>query len=300
MLIECVPNLSEGRRLAVVDACAHDIATTPHVRLLDYSADAAHNRSVFTFVGRPEDVRAAMLRVVERAIAAIDLRTARGVHPRIGAVDVVPFVPLGETPMSDCVALARRVGAEIATRFALPVYLYEEAARTSERRRLEDIRRGEFEGLALKMETPAWRPDYGPAAPHPTAGATVVGARPFLVAFNVNLATDRVDIARAIAAAVRERGGGLPAVKALGLPIEGGTRAQVSMNLTDITRTTMRDAFERVRREAAAHGVGIAESELIGLIPEAALGGARAEDLRLKNFSPERTLEVQLARFGDL
>ncbi|MDR1988936.1 MAG: glutamate formimidoyltransferase [Acidobacteriaceae bacterium] len=291
MLIESVPNLSEGRRVEVVDACARDIAATPDVRLLNYSADASHNRSVFTLLGHAAALHEALGRVVERAIHRIDLREARGVHPRIGAVDVVPFVPIGETTMDECVALARTFAQDIAERFQLPVYLYERAALRPERRRLEDIRRGEFEGLAAKMTNAVWRPDYGPSVPHPTAGATVVGARPFLVAYNINLATDRIDLARAIATTIRERDGGLPAVKALGLAIDGGRRAQVSMNLTDITRTTMRDVFERVTMEAARLGIKIAESELIGLIPKAALGGATADDLRLHDFSPDRMIE---------
>jgi glutamate formiminotransferase len=228
------------------------------------------------------------------AVHTIDLRMHRGEHPRLGAIDVVPFIPLGETTMSECVELARDVGQSIAERLGVPVFLYEEAASREDRRRLEDIRRGQFEGLAAKMTRPEWAPDFGPAKPHPTAGATVVGARQALIAFNVNLGTDRLDVARRIAAAVRERTGGLPNVKALGLLLPHRGIAQVSMNLTDYRRTPIQTAFDRVVAEASRSGVNVLESELVGLIPEAALAGTTAAHLRLHGFTENQILERRL------
>jgi glutamate formiminotransferase len=228
------------------------------------------------------------------AVHTIDLRTHRGEHPRIGAVDVVPFIPLGGTTMAECVELAREVGQAIAERLKVPVYLYEEAASRDARRRLEDIRRGQFEGLSSKMTEPEWAPDFGPAAPHPTAGATVVGARRALIAFNVNLATDRLETARRIAAAVRASSGGLPSVKALGLALPDRHIVQVSMNLTNFEQTPIEVVFERVAAEAAKAGVAVLESEIVGLIPEAALSGTTASDLQLRGFSEDRILERRL------
>ncbi len=275
-----MPNVSEGRRPAIVDRMARAVRAVPGVRLLDRSSDPAHNRSVFTLVGEPDPLANAALALAERAVADIDLRYHTGVHPRIGALDVLPFVPLDDTPMAACVALARRTGAAIAGRWGVPVYLYEDAAAAPERRRLEDVRRGGLEGLAARIAEPAWWPDFGPRALHPTAGACAVGARKLLVAFNVNLATTRLDVARAIAATIRERGGGLPAVKALGLPLADRGIVQVSMNLTDVDRTPMPVAFQAVSREAARRGVAVAGSEVIGLVPRAALAGATPEDLQ--------------------
>jgi glutamate formiminotransferase len=294
-LIECVPNISEGRRLAVVEGLAERIQSVPGVRLLDHSSDPAHNRSVFTMVGERQALKIAVLDVAWLAVHTIDLRTQRGEHPRIGAVDVVPFIPLGDTAMSECVELAREVGESIAQRLSVPVYLYEEAASRDSRRHLEDIRRGQFEGLAAKMRETDWAPDFGPVAPHPTAGATVVGARQALIAFNVNLATDRLDIARRIAARVRERGGGLSAVKALGLTLSNRGIVQVSMNLTNFVQTPIEMAFDRVVAEATKSGVEVLESELVGLIPEAALSGTTPAHLRLAAFSESQILERRLA-----
>jgi glutamate formiminotransferase len=241
--------------------------------------------------GAAPAVREAVLALVDDAVRTIDLRSHRGAHPRLGAVDVVPFVPLGETPMSDCIALAHEVGRTIAEQFNIPVFFYERAARTPARRRLEDIRRGQFEGLAEKLTHLEWQPDFGPSTPHPSAGAMVVGARPFLVAYNVNLATDRLDIAKAIAAIVRERDGGLPAVKALGLALPDRGLVQVSMNLTDVSRTPMGVVFDRIVDEAGRRGVQVLESELIGLVPEAGLAGTTPEHLRLRDFTPARIIE---------
>jgi glutamate formiminotransferase len=293
-VIESIPNVSEGRRPEVVAAIAAAIADTRGVLLLDHSADPSHNRSVYTMAGSAASLREAILALFPVALAHIDLRTHRGEHPRIGAVDVVPFVPLGATTMAGCVDLARSVGREIAERFDLPVYLYEEAALRPDRRRLEQIRRGQFEGLASRITRPEWTPDYGPSAPHPTAGAVVVGARMPLIAFNVNLASDRLDIAQAIARAVRESSGGLACVKALGLRLEHLGIVQVSMNLTNFERTSIEAVFDAVVREADRHGVAVRESELIGLLPAAALRNTSAAHLKLTRFSPRQVLENRL------
>lgn len=297
-LIECVPNLSEGRRSKFVDGLADGLQEIDDLALLDYSADASHHRSVYSLAGSAAALHEAIMIITARAIAAIDLRRHRGEHPRIGAVDVVPFIPLGSTPMAECVALAQSVGRALADRFALPVYLYEEASSRPARRRLENIRRGEFEGLAAKMTDPEWAPDFGPCVPHPTAGATVVGARRALIAFNVNLATDRLDVARHIARSIRESSGGLPCVKALGLSLADRGIVQVSMNLTDYERTPLPAVFDRVTSEAARHGVEVLESELIGLIPAAALAATTADHLKLHHFTERQVLEVQLRRLG--
>ena len=293
-LIESIPNLSEGRRPEIIDAIAAAVAATPGVRMLDRSSDAAHNRTVLTYAGEPEVVRAATLALYGAALEAIDLREHHGEHPRIGAVDVVPFVPLEGATMADCVALARQVAADVGARFDLPVYLYEDAAVDPGRRQLEDIRRGQFEGLAAKMASPGWAPDAGPASPHATAGATVIGARMPLIAFNVNLASDRLDVARRVAAAVRHSSGGLRHVKAMGVLLEHRGIAQVSMNLTNYEKTPIARVFEFVRREAARYGVGVLESEIVGLVPQAALLAAAEYYLQIDGFRPELVLEHRL------
>ncbi len=289
-MIEAIPNISEGRRPDVVRSIADAAATVPGAALLDCSSDASHHRSVITLAGRADPLREALLRLCEAAIARIDLRVHRGAHPRIGAVDVVPFVPLDGTPMAACVDLARSTAAALAARFDLPVYLYAEAAARPDRERLELIRRGGFEGLPGKLGSAAGTPDHGPARPHPTAGATAVGARRPLIAFNVNLASSNVAAARAIAQAVRERDGGLPAIKALGLRLAERERApvQVSMNLTDYRRTGIAAAVARVTAEAAARGIGVTGTELVGLAPAAARAGA-------ESFVPlDQTIEARL------
>ncbi|MEA2599634.1 MAG: glutamate formiminotransferase / 5-formyltetrahydrofolate cyclo-ligase [Acidobacteriota bacterium] len=274
--LECVPNVSEGRRPEVVARLAAAASSPPGVRLLDVSSDPDHNRSVLTLAGDAEGLFQGLLTLYEVALAEIDLTRHQGVHPRVGAVDVVPFVPLGDTPMAEAVATAERLAAEVARRFGLPVYLYERAARSPERAALAAIRRGQFEGLQDRMADPRWAPDFGPARVHPTAGVTVIGARFFLIAFNAVLDTPDVAVARAIARKVRESGGGLPAVRAMGVYLASRGRAQVSMNLVDFRRTPLLRVLERVREEAAALGAGVVESELIGLMPaEAALGVAR-------------------------
>jgi glutamate formiminotransferase len=294
-MIECIPNVSEGRRPDVVEALAETIRSTDGAILLDYSADASHNRSVFTFIGEAAALRAAVLKLFGAAIDAIDLRTHRGGHPRLGAVDVVPFVPLRGATMDECVRLSRQAGADVARAFEIPVFLYEEAATSPMRRRLETIRRGQFEGLAAKMDSADWRPDFGPPGPHLTAGATVIGARRPLIAFNVNLASTRPEIARAVATAVRFSSGGLPAVKAMGVRLEDGI-VQVSMNVTDYTTTPLTQVFEAVQREAARHGVDVRDSEIVGLVPKDALSAADAVRLRVRGFGPDRILEERIVR----
>jgi glutamate formiminotransferase len=293
-IIEAIPNVSEGRRREVVERFAEAIRTAPGVRLLDYSSDASHNRSVFTLVGDRDGVKGAILALFQAAVAAIDLRTHQGEHPRLGAVDVVPFVPIEGVTMDDCVALARDVASAVADRFKVPVYLYEEAASSPARRNLEDIRRGEFEGLAAKMASAGWAPDYGPARPHESAGASVIGARMPLIAYNINLNTDRVDVAKKIAAAVRFSTGGLRYVKAMGVKVDDRNLAQVSMNLTNYQKTPIFRVFEMVKREAGRYGVSVLESEIVGLVPSAALISAAEFYLQLERFGPEQILENKL------
>ena len=293
-VIECVPNVSEGRRGDVVERLAAAVRDVDGARLLDYSSDASHNRSVFTLAGEAAPLKTALLALFAEAVRAIDLRAHRGEHPRLGAVDVVPFVPIEGVTMEDCVRLANDVAAEVAARFGIPVYLYEEAARTPTRRNLEDIRRGEFEGLEAKMKSDGWAPDYGPAAPHPSAGAAVIGARMPLIAYNINLDTDRLDVAKKIAAAIRQSSGGFRYVKAAGFKLEDRGIVQVSMNLTNYEKTPIFRVFETVKREAERYGVSVLESEIVGLVPSAALVGAAEFYLRLAGFSPEQVLENKL------
>src|SRR3954469_7984264 len=294
MLIECVPNVSEGRRPEIVEAMADAIRAIPGVRLLDFSSDPSHNRSVFTLAGDAEGVERAVLALFERATAEVDLRTHRGEHPRLGAVDVVPFVPIEGVTMAECVALAKKVGAEVAARFQIPVYLYEDASTNPARKNLEDIRRGEFEGLSAKMATAGWTPDFGPSAPHPSAGATVIGARMPLIAYNINLATDRLDVAKKIAAAIRQSSGGYRFVKAMGIRLEDRGIVQVSMNLTNFEKTPIFRVFETVKREAERYGVAVLESEIVGLVPSAALHAAAEFYLQIEGFKPDQVLEHKL------
>ena len=297
-VIECVPNVSEGRRPDVIEKMADAIRAAPGVRLLDHSSDVSHNRSVFTFAGDRGAVEAAVLALFERAIADVDLRQHRGEHPRLGAVDVVPFVPIEGVTMADCVEIAKSIGATVAERYNVPIYLYEEASANAARKNLEDIRRGEFEGLAEKMRTEGWAPDFGPASPHPTAGASVVGARMALIAYNINLATDRLDVAKKIAAAIRQSSGGFRFVKAAGFNLADRGIVQVSMNLTNYEKTPIFRVFETVKREAARYGVSILESEIVGLVPSAALNAAAEFYLQIEGFKPEQVLENKLRSQG--
>ena len=293
-IIECVPNISEGRNTDTINRLADALRAIGGARVLDVQSDAAHNRSVFTLAGERAPLKAAVLRLYEGALEAIDLRKHSGEHPRLGAVDVCPFIPIEGASMQDCVDLAREVGAEVAERFALPVFLYEEAASAPARRNLEDIRRGEFEGLAAKMQRAEWAPDFGPGTPHPAAGATVIGARMPLIAYNINLATDRLDVAKKIATGIRMSSGGFRFVKAMGIALQDRGIVQVSMNLTNYEKTPIFRVFEVVKREAARYGVNVLESEIVGLVPSAALMQAAEYYLQLEGFSARQVLENKL------
>ena len=293
-VIECVPNVSEGRRVDVVAGIVDGVRRVPGARVLDCASDASHNRSVITMAGDAAPLMAAVLALFDAALASIDLRTHRGEHPRLGAVDVVPFVPIDGVTMAQCVVLARDTAREVADRFHVPVYLYEEASVNPLRTHLEDIRRGGFEGLATKMAAAEWAPDYGPSSPHPSAGATVMGARMPLIAYNINLATDRIDVARAIAATVRFSSGGLPFVKAMGVTLADRGIVQVSMNLTDYKKTPMHKVFDAVTHEAERYGVHVIESEIVGLVPAAALDDTAVSALRLTGFRRSQVLETRL------
>jgi glutamate formiminotransferase / formiminotetrahydrofolate cyclodeaminase len=291
-LVECVPNFSEGRDSAKVDAII-DAMKIPGVYLLDREMDSDHNRCVITLVGEGEAIQEAAIRGVGKAAELIDLTRHQGAHPRMGAADVVPFIPIDGVTIEDCVAMARHVGAEIAKRFQIPVYLYEAAAATPERQNLENIRRGQFEGIRADIATnPARKPDFGEARVHPTAGATVVGARKALVAYNVFLNTPDVDIAKKIAKAVRFSSGGLRFVKGAGFLVRG--LAQVSMNLTDFEQTPIHRVFEFVKREAERYGVVPVSSEIVGLIPKKALEQAAEWFLQIENFDSSLILENRL------
>ncbi|KAF0107817.1 MAG: glutamate formiminotransferase / formiminotetrahydrofolate cyclodeaminase [Anaerolineaceae bacterium] len=297
-LIECIPNFSEARRPEVVAAIVAAITGVPEVSLLNHSSDNDHNRTVVTFAGPPAAVEEAAFRGIQKAAELIDLDRHTGTHPRIGATDVVPFVPLSGVEMAECVQIAKRLGERVGRELNIPVYLYEEAASRPERVNLENNRRGQYEGLKAEIESnPDRKPDYGPARLGP-AGATVIGARHPLIAYNVYLTTGDVSIAKAVAKAIRHSSGGFRFVKGLGMLVEG--RAQVSMNLTDFRQTPVQRVVEAIRREAARHGVSIHHSELIGLIPGEALMDAAAWYLQLDGFSPEQVLENRLyaARSG--
>ncbi len=318
MLVESVPNVSEGRRLDVVERLVGALTSVAGVFLLDRTSDASHNRSVLTVAGEHDVVSAGLEAMVGQAIDDIDMDTQTGEHPRIGAVDVVPFVPLGDTPMEACVEMARDFGRRIAARWDLPVYLYAQAATRSDRVRLADVRRGQYEGLKTEITHNGRHPDFGPDRLHPRAGAIAVGARPFLIAWNINLDSDDVELAKRIARRVRESGGGLPRIQANGFRVEEPerghpVRAQVSMNLLDFRTTPIWQAWEAVGELAAEDGIRLAESELIGLAPLAALldvadhAGAAADAsvegrleaaaqaIRLRDFTPLMALELRLA-----
>lgn len=297
-LVECVPNFSEGRDKSKVDAIIAAMQVDG-AYLLAHEMDADHNRSVITMAGEREAIQEAAIRGVGKAAELIDLNSHRGVHPRLGAADVVPFIPLDGATLEDCVAIARHVGAEVWKRYAVPVYLYEAAATSPERRNLENVRRRGFEGMrdeGIREEiasVASRNPDFGDLRLHPTAGAAIVGARKFLIAYNIFLNTPDVEVARKVARAVRTSSGGLPYVKASGFLVRG--QAQVSMNLTDFERTSMEQVFAAVQSEAAKHGAEIASSELIGLVPKKALEHVTPDALRMENFDPSRILENRLA-----
>ena len=294
-LIECVPNFSEGRDPAVVEAIIRALLAGPDVYLLDREMDADHNRSVITFVGTRESVGKAALRGIGEAAELIDLNHHQGAHPRLGATDVVPFVPLAGVTLEDCVHIAEWVAEETWRRFKIPTYLYEAAARKPERANLENIRRGQFEGVREEIATnPARLPDFGEAALHSTAGATVVGARKFLIAYNINLNTPDVAAAKSIAKKIRASSGGFPCVKAMGVELKARNLAQVSMNLTDFETTSLATVFAAVTKEAAALGIQVVGSEIVGLVPRQALDDAAVQFLRVENFRPELVVENRL------
>jgi glutamate formiminotransferase len=296
-VVECVPNFSEGRNPATIDALVKSIESVPQVAVLHRTSDPDHNRSVITFAGSSEAVLESSVRVAGEAIRRIDLNHQQGVHPRIGAIDVLPFVPLGSTPMEVCIDLAHRAGRRIESEWGLPVYFYESAALRPSRIRLEEIRRGQFEGLVEEVLINEERqPDLGGPGLHPTAGAVAIGARKLLVAFNINLHSTDLAIAKNIARQIRESGGGFPAVKALGLALPTRGIVQVSVNLTDYAQTSLFTVFDTVSRLAGAQGVTILESELIGLMPRKALEEAASGFLKLPNFSEDRIVESRLAK----
>jgi glutamate formiminotransferase/glutamate formiminotransferase/formiminotetrahydrofolate cyclodeaminase len=298
-LIECVPNFSEGRNKGIIDAIEGVIASVPETVVLDRTSDLDHNRSVITFAGTEEAVLEAAVKAAGISAKLIDLNKHRGVHPRLGAMDVLPFVPLSGATLEDCVALAHRAGQRIWNEVGIPVYFYQAAALRPDRVKLEDIRRGQFEMVGEQVRTdPAKRPDVGGPLLHPTAGAVIVGARKILIAYNINLRSKNLDLAKMIAKRIRSSSGGLPEVKALGLPLVSRGLVQVSMNLTDFEVTPPHVVYEQVSRLAAEHGVEIEESELIGLIPAKAAELAAAADLRLKPFDPELMIESRIRARG--
>jgi glutamate formiminotransferase / 5-formyltetrahydrofolate cyclo-ligase len=290
-IIECVPNFSEGRNQQTVDALARAVSGTPGVKLLDTSADVDHNRCVLTFMASPERIVDGALAVAEEALSRIDMRCHQGIHPRLGAVDVVPFIPFGEASMAEAVEAAHRFGHEFAKKTGVPVYFYGEAALSVSRRQLPDVRRGGYEGLEAKLKDLDWYPDAGEPVFHGRWGATAVGARIPLVAFNVNLDSTDLTLAREIACAIRESSGGFPAVKAIGLFLASKNRVQVSMNLTDYRQTSLRTVYDFIRKQVRSRGVDILHSELIGLLPREAMHDVTPEYLKLIDFSEARIIE---------
>ena len=294
--VECVPNISEGRDGGRIETIAVTVRSTPGVALLDVDSDADHNRTVISFVGGLEAVERATLKLCEKAVELIDLRHHQGEHPRMGAVDVIPFVPIKGVTMGDCIALSQRVGRAIWERLHVPVYLYEESAARPERQDLAKIRQGQFEGFFEKIQQPDWAPDFGERRVHPTAGVVAVGARHPLIAYNVNLETDKLEIAQAIARAVRHSNGGLRYVKALGFALKERGIVQVSMNLTNFEKTPLHQAFVLVQREAQRYGVNVIGSEIVGLVPQAALDATAEYFVQLENFKREMVLEERIAQ----
>ncbi|MDA4111646.1 MAG: glutamate formimidoyltransferase [Thaumarchaeota archaeon] len=293
--MECVPNFSEGKRMEIVNSIRDAAQGVEGITILDCEADPNHNRMVLTFVGSPDSVKAAALAASAKAIEQIDLTKHSGEHPRMGAVDVVPFVPLREVSVEDCVNLAREFGQEFATKFSVPVYLYEHAATSVARKNLADVRDGQFEVLRdLIGVDPSRDPDFGPKKIHPTAGATAVGARPILIAYNVDLGTQDISIAKKIARRIRERDGGFPSVKALGFQLKDRKLVQVSMNLTDYTKTSMHTVFDAISSYAKEFGVGIVDSEIVGLVPMEALAESSIHYLSLRNFDANQIIENRI------
>lgn len=297
-LVECVPNVSEGLDKAVLALLTQRIESVPNVALLDLHMDSDHHRSVFTLAGEPEAMATALFRFIQEAQHSIDLRRHQGQHPRIGAVDVVPWIPLRGVTMEECADYAKDLGRRVGQELGIPVFLYEQAALVPLRARLDIIRQGGLSGLQERMYQEAdWKPDFGPNVLHPTAGAVAIGARFFLIAFNVVLKSQDIQVARRIARTIRSSGGGLPALKAMGVPLSSKGFVQVSMNLMDFRQTSLRAAFQAVERESHRLGVEIQESEIVGLVPQEAWDADLAADLQLKNWNPEGVLEVACGKY---
>jgi glutamate formiminotransferase len=293
-VIECVPNISEGRDEKRVSEIAALLRAAPGVRLLDVSSDPSHNRSVLTFVSDAEGIREGVRALFDAVVPRIDLRQHSGEHPRMGAVDVVPIIPIRGATVGECVALSREIGKEIAERHGIPVFLYEDSATSEKRRNLAEIRKGQFEGFPAKMREPEWKPDFGPGEPHPSFGVVAVGARPPLIAYNINLGTSDLAVADRIAKAIRYLGGGFRYVKALPVALAERGQVQVSINMTNFRKTPLHRVFECVRSEAQRHGVPIVGSEIVGLCPAEALTMTAEHYLRLEGFSGEQVLELRL------
>lgn len=293
-IIECVPNFSEGRDLDKIEKIVNPFRGKDGVKLLDYQRDEDHNRLVVTVVGEPVAVKNAVIEAIGVAVEVIDLRVHKGQHPRMGAVDVVPYIPIKNVSVEEAVKLANETAREVSERYGLPIFLYEKAATSTQRENLANVRKGEFEGMTQKMSQPDWAPDYGPAKPHPSAGATAVGVRMPLVAFNVNLGTDNLEIASKIAKNVRFIGGGLRFCKAMGVELKERGIVQVSMNMTDYTKTALYRAYELVKIEARRYGVSVVGTEVIGLLPMEALIDTAVYYLGVEDFSMDQILETRI------
>lgn len=293
-IVECVPNFSEGRNLERIEKIVDPFRKKEGVKLLDYQRDKDHNRLVVTVVGEPDPLSGALIEAIGAAIECIDMRKHEGQHPRMGAVDVVPFIPVKNLSMTETVEISRKVAEEVSEKYNLPVFLYEESTVRPERRNLSDIRKGQFEGMTDKIKQPEWKPDFGPEEIHPTAGVTAVGARMPLVAFNVNLDTDKLEIAKDIAKKVRYISGGLRYCKGIGVELKERSIVQVSMNMTDFTKTGLYRSFELIKLEAEKYGVNVVDSEIVGLVPMAALIDTAVYYLGIENFSIAQVLETQI------
>lgn len=293
-IVECIPNFSEGRNKEVIEKVVDTLRGKDGVKLLDYSSDSDHNRTVVTVIGEPEALQKAIVEMAEKVYESIDMTKHEGGHPRMGALDVVPFVPVSEVTMEECIEIANRVGEEIAEKFNIPVYLYEDAAKCTERQNLANVRKGQYEGFFEKIKKAEWKPDYGRSEVNIKGGCVAVGARVPLVAFNVNLATDKIEIADSIAKIVRHIGGGLRFVKAMGVKLEDRNIVQVSMNLVNYEKTAVYRAFEMVKMEAQRYGVSVVGSEVIGLVPMAALINCAEYYLQIENLSIDQILEKRI------
>ncbi|MBS4538714.1 glutamate formimidoyltransferase [Clostridium sp. D2Q-11] len=293
-IIECVPNFSEGRDLDRIEKIVYPFRGKDGVKLLDYQRDEDHNRMVVTLVGEPEKVKEAVIEAMGVAIEEIDMTKHEGQHPRMGAIDVVPFIPIKNVTMEEAIELSKEVAKEAATKYNLPIFLYEESASASHRTNLAKVRKGQFEGMKEKIKQEEWNPDFGPSDIHPTAGVTAVGARMPLVAFNVNLDTDNIDIANKIAKQVRHSGGGLRYCKAIGIELNERGIVQVSMNMTNFTKTALYRSFELIRVEARRYGVNVVGSEIIGLVPMEALVDTAVYYLGVEDFSMDQVLESRM------